>query len=180
MEPNSFDINSPLTNSIEKWGLKVIIYDPFSPQKRNRQLQIPKRHGSTEMGRERWYDDRILELDCMLTRKLTKHDYREIVYELSHRNRLFFWDEPDKYYIAELFETVEVDVFPREVMRQFKLPFRCFPFAMGAQRVQALSTGINAVDYRGTAESPTIISIRNPNTFPISHIILSTVRRIMR
>jgi len=166
---------------MDDWGIKVIAYDPFSPQKRNRHISVPKRHGRTEMGVERYYDSREIRVDCLLTKHLTKAEFREIAYQLHYTNDIYFWDEPEKFYRCELFESVGVDVFPKEINRQFTLPFRCdIPFAMNPLQIMPLDRGYNTINYEGTAETPTIITVRNIGTTPVSHVILTRHRRITR
>ena len=179
MSPNSFDINSSMNNCYDLWGIKVINRDVFSPPKRERKRQIPFRHGSYDMGYEKFYDDRQIRVECQLTRPFPKADFREIIYVLSQKNMLFFWDEPDKFYRAELYDSVSVEVFPREVARNFVLPFVCEPFAYGNQEIIKLDEGINGIEYTGTAEAPTLIIIRNQNPFPVSGIMVTAVQRIM-
>ena len=178
MTPNSFNINSSAQNSMDLWGLKVISHDPFSPPKRRRKTQIPFRNGAYNMGHERYYDDQTLILECQLTKQLSRADFREIVYTLSQRNALFMWNEPDKFYRAELYEQVDVNVFPREIGRNFTLPFICEPFAYGPHLSAKLSEGINDINYIGTAEAPTLIIIRNPNNFSISNITITAIQQI--
>jgi len=178
MNPNSFDVNSPANNSYDLWGIKVINRDVFSPPKRERKRAIPFRHGSYDMGYEKYFDDRQIRVECQLTRQMSKADFREIIYVLSQKNMLFFWDEPDKFYRAELYESVTVEVFPRESGRNFTLPFDCEPFAYGMQESIKLCAGINGIMYTGTAEAPTLIIIRNPNPFPISGVMVTAVQQI--
>jgi phage-related protein len=167
-----------MNNSYDRWGIKVISHDVFSPPKRDRRRQIPFRHGSYISGGERYYDDRQLRLECQLTKRLAKADFREIIYILSQRNSIFIWDEPDKYYCGELYESVDVTVFPREYGRSFILPFICEPFAYGPLESVALHKGINEINYPGTAETPARIVIRNPNSFPISGITVTVVQQV--
>jgi len=178
MAPNSFIINTPTQNSVDMWGLKVISHDVFSPPKRETRKKIPFRSGSYISGYDRYYDDRTLRMECQLTRQLSKSEFREIVYVLSLRNSIFIWDEPEKYYRAELYESVDVDVFPKESGRNFTLPFICDPFAYGPQQIIPITDGNNPIEYKGTAESPTLIIIRNPNPYPVSRITLTAVQRI--
>jgi phage-related protein len=178
MTPNSFNVNSPAMNSYDLWGIKVINHDVFSPQKRESKQQIPFRHGSYDAGAKRYYNDRQLRLECQLTKRLGKGDFREIVYVLSQRSHLYFWDEPGKYYRGELYESVDVDVFPKQSGRNFTLPFRCDPFAYGPQINKKLYDGINEMEYGGTAEAPAFIIIRNPNDYPVSGIYITMVSKI--
>ena len=180
MPPDSFSIGSLDNNMYTKWGIKCIAHDSFRAPAREDRQSIPFRHGGvrTPASRE-YFDDKNLNVFCRLTRQLSKADFREIIYDLSEVIRIFFWDEPDKHYIAKLYRETDVNVFPHEIMRDFVLPFECFPFALGPQNDIPLQRGINHIDYKGTAETPTLIIIRNPNTVPLSNIRLTTISRIM-
>ena len=90
-------------NSVDEWGLMVVAYDYFLPPKRARKISIPGRSGQYDFGADCW-DERTLRLSCMLTRHMTKAEFREVVYELSRKSVLRLWNEPDKYYMAELYE----------------------------------------------------------------------------
>jgi phage-related protein len=178
MTPNSFSIGSSAINSYDAWGIKVVGHDVFSPPKRDRRLQIPFRHGSYIQNSDKYYDDRHLRIECQLTRRLSKAEFREVIYILSQRSAIFLWDEPDKYYLGELYESVEVTVFPKECGRSFILPFVCEPFAYGPQQTIKLKQGLNAINYAGTAESPTLLVIRNPNNVAAKNIVVTAIQKI--
>jgi phage-related protein len=165
-------------NSFERFGIKVIAHDVFSAEKRPRNVQIPFRHGRFDFG-EKFFDQKIVRLDCELTTPLTKHEMREVIFWMSRRSSLWLWDEPDKHYIGELIETVDVNVFPKEVSRQFELPLICEPFAFSSQERIPLQRDINLIDYEGTAETPTLIVIRNPNDHAITNLTLTAVQQII-
>lgn len=59
----------------------------------------------------------------------------------------------------------------------FVLPFVCEPFAYGKQITKHIEDGVNAVEYGGTAEAPTMLVIRNQGTTSISNIVIKAVRR---
>lgn len=94
-------------NSVDDWGLMVIAYDYLLPPKRARKITIPGRSGSYDFGAKNW-EERTLRMTCTLTRQVTKAEFREIIYALSKKARLRLWNEPDKYYIAELYDPAEV------------------------------------------------------------------------
>ena len=163
-------------NSLTQWGIKVIAYDVFSAGKRNRSRTIPFRHGEYDYG-EKFYDTRTVKLDCVTEdRVLTKAEMREVIYWLSKRSQLILWDEPDKFYVGELMQSVDVNVFPKRTKQQFTLPMVCEPFAYGPQNIIEFSQGINKVEYNGTASTPTHIIIRNPNPFPVTKIRITGIQ----
>jgi len=166
------------TNSLEAWGIKVVAYDVFSPNKRARNQKIPFRHGLYDYG-NKYFEERIVRLRCVTEeRVLSKGEMREVILWLTQRARLVLWDEPDKYYVGELEESIDVTVLPQEVKREFILPLRCEPFAYSEQNIQSITEGVNAIDYQGTAPTPTLIVIRNPNDFPVSNITLTAVAHV--
>ena len=158
--------------------MKCISHKTFSAPKRPRKKQIPFRDGSYNIGRRNYLGDRRLMVECHLTEPMTEAEFREVIYVLSKEIRLFFWDEPDKYYLAELFEEVDVDVFPKQVRREFTLPFLAAPFAIGERKtVRFQRPGIVNIDYEGTALTPTFIVLRNDTDFDVVNpTIIATER----
>jgi len=175
MEPNSFTFGTK--NSLE-FGIEIVAYDVFSAPKRDRRVKIPFRHGTFDQGRK-YFEDRILRLECRTERReLTKAEMREVIFWLSQKSIIRLWDEPDKFYIGEIMESAAVDVFAQRVMQHFTLPFLCEPFAYGRQVTEDIKTGANPIEYRGTAQAPTLFVIRNPNDFPVTNITISAVRQV--
>lgn len=173
---NSFTFGS--INSWNTWGIKVIAHDAFGATKRERKQTIPYRHGFYDYG-EKYYDSKIITLDCA-TENGTIYDksaMREVIYHMEQRSLLRLWDEPDKYYIAELMESSEWTVLPKYCKQQFTLSMVCQPFAYGEQITQPISNGVNRINYKGTAETPTLITLRNPNDFEINNITITMVRK---
>jgi len=166
-------------NSVRAWGIKVISYDVFSAPKRDRRRIIPFRHGSFDFG-EKYHDEKIVRLDCTTTddKIPDKAAMREVIYQLSLKGTLRLWDEPDKYYIGELMESKDLHVTPKYAQQRFILPMLCEPFAYGRQVTEPIRTGANSIDYRGTAQAPTLLIIRNPNDFPVTNITISAVRQV--
>lgn len=163
-------------NSLTDWGIVVVGHDIFLPQKRSRKITIPGRSGQYDYG-SKLYEERSLVLDCYLERKISKAELREIAYALSEKKRLTLYNEPDKYYVAELYDPVEVTDLPLEVMREFSLTFLCEPFAYKETTEQAITNGVNKMDYQGTAAAPTRIVIENPNNYAVSNIIITATKR---
>jgi len=90
---------------------------------------------------------------------------------------LVFWDEDDKYYIAECLEDANIVVYPQRAKHKFVISFLCEPFAYGEQKIQAITQGVNVIDYNGTQHAPTLIILRNPNDFDIQKIIIKAIVR---
>ena len=173
--PNSFNFRN--RNSLEEFGIKVIAADPFSAAKRPRDEIIPFRDGMYNHGRE-FYNQKVVKLECVLEKTMTKAEMREVIFWLSERGMLFLWDEPDKYYLGRLLASVDVDVFPAHSGRVFILPMVCQPFAFSTLIQEPLHKGINMINYEGTAETPTLIIIRNTSDIPIKNITLTLISRI--
>lgn len=174
MTENSFSFGA--VNSVDAWNLKVISHDFFMPAKRERKIVIPGRSGAYDYG-AKYYDERILSLECVLERRVQKSLFREIIYTLSKKKEIRLWDEPDKYYIGELYDSGEVTVYPQEYLREFTLEFVCEPFAYRNTVTFPVKEGTNAVNYTGTAEAPPVIEIFNPNPFPVQNIVITAVKR---
>ena len=166
-------------NSYEEWGIKVIAYDMFSADKRNRQKTIPFRDGAHDYGRK-FYDNKILRLDCATENDTipSKAAMREVIFHMSQRNTLRLWDEQDKYYVGELINSADVKVLPKYQKQIFILEMICDPFAYGDRISIPLQHGITPITYRGTAETPTMIIIRNPNNFAVSNISVTAIQQV--
>lgn len=163
-------------NSMDDWGIKVVGYDVLLPPKRSRKLAIPGRSGTYDFGAKNW-EDRPLRIYCMLTRQMTKSEFREIAYILSKKAQLRLWNEPDKYYIAELYDAPEVKDYYMEIAREFELAFTCDPFAYGASIAAPIQNGRNVIDYKGTAETPCMIVLRNTSPRNIVNITITAIKR---
>lgn len=163
-------------NSMDDWGIRVIAYDFLMPPKRARKIVIPGRSGQYDFGADCW-EERTLRIDCMLTRPMQKAEFREIVYQLSRKRGLRLWNEPDKYYMAELYDPGEVRDYPGEAMREFELNFTCEPYAYGNSVSTPLRNGRNNILYKGTAETPCTIILRNNSAGNIANVRITAVKR---
>ena len=189
-------------NSAE-FGLYATIADLIGPAKREKRTKIPRRHGSHKVSRTT-YDDKSINLHCFwlnnptnnhfnvrrpdhaeAAKNLTRDDLREIAHWLMQDGRLFLDIEPDKHYRAEVFnpptfETIYSRWSEWSETRggTFVLPFICEPFAYGPQVIKPIARGSNPVDYRGTADTPTLIIVRNPNNFAVSNIVITATERV--
>lgn len=163
-------------NSVDDWGIMVIGHDTFLPPKRSRKINIPGRSGAYDYGAKHW-DERTVRLECVLMRQMKKEEFREIVYLLSKKGRLRLWNEPEKYYMAELYDSPNVDDFYLEEMREFELAFVCEPFAYGENVTTALADGRNRIAYKGTAETPAVIVLRNASDDEIANVTITAIKR---
>ena len=163
-------------NSMDDWGIKVMAYDVLLPKKRARKLKIPGRSGSYDYGAKNW-EERPLRIQCMLTRQMTKGEFREIAYHLSKKAPLRLWNEPDKYYIAELYDAPEVKDYYMEIAREFELEFTCEPFAYGSQVVSPIKNGRNKIEYKGTAETPCMIILKNTSASNVVNLTITAIKK---
>ena len=163
-------------NSVDDWGIYVIATDSFLPPKRERKISIPGRSGSYDYGAKSW-DERTLRVECRLMNQISKAEFREIIYILSKKARLILWNEPDKYYVAELYDPGEVQDYWYESMRDFTLNFTCEPFAYGETVTTALTDGRNRITYNGTAETPTVIVLKNASETEATNVTITAIKR---
>lgn len=163
-------------NSVDDWGIRVVAYDYFLPPKRSRKISVPGRSGMYDFGAECW-DERTLRIACTLERTLSKSDFREIVYQLSQKRQLRLWNEPEKFYMAELYDPSEVQDYFMESMRDFELNFICEPFAYGKTVSVPIQRGRNPIEYAGTAKTPCTIILKNTSTHNIANLKITAVQR---
>lgn len=161
-------------NSRNDLGIICEIHDTLFPEKRERKVEIPGRNGMYDFG-SKTFGERVIECECKLIEEIPKSKLREIAYKLSGKQRLFFWDEPDKYYIAELFDPTEIDNIADRLWLEFTLTFVCEPFAYGKTVTQEITSGQNVIGYEGTADSPCIIVLKNTSGSNVSNVTITAV-----
>lgn len=163
-------------NSVTDWGIRVVKYDTLMPPKRSRKRSIPLRHGQYDYGAQN-YEERAVRISCVLEKQIARAELREIAYQLSRKAQLRLWDEPDKYYVGEIYDAAEIEDYFEETMREFTLTFICEPFAYADAKTVALADGENAAGYSGTVARGCVIEICNPNDFDVSNITIITQTR---
>ncbi len=176
MPGDSFEFRG--VNLLEEFNIKCVKTDFISPKKRVRKTSIPKRHGLYDHGAINW-EERIIRMDCDLLKPLSRGDMREITYLLSKKGKLYLWDEPDKYYVAEVYDPAEIFEFPKQSIRTFTLEFVCEPFAYREETYFDLEDGMNDhIKYIGTESAPCTIILENAGDSTIENItILARTRR---
>lgn len=163
-------------NSLADWSIRVVKYDVLTPPKRPRKVQIPMRSGMYDFGARCW-EERTVRVECTLERKIPRSELREIAGALSRKSQLRFWDEPDKCYIGELYDPAEITDYYDEAIRDFTLSFICEPFALGRTVTMPIHSGENAVAYRGTAETPCVIVLRNLSDGGVQEVAITAIKR---
>ncbi len=149
------------------------------PPRREGQITIPGRHGAYDSMAEGVYDERVESIHCAFKcppGKTVPDICREIAYWLSGSGRLVYDREPDKYYTARISGSPPMEQHLK--YGSFDITWKCNPpFAMGRTVTQPLASGENAVSYRGTAETPCIIVLRNLSDTNILNVTVTAIKR---
>lgn len=163
-------------NLTNKYGIVASkVTDVLTPQLRERKVAVPRRHGRYDYGAEH-REERALIIECNIAKSLTRSQLRELSYDLSHKGKIRTWEEPDKYYVGQLYN-------PESILKigqghyQFTLEFTCEPFAYGSTITQALTNGNNTISYKGTAETPCLIVLKNTSETEVQTIQITAVYR---
>lgn len=144
----------------QTYGIAVEkVHDMVLPPPRARKINIPHKDGCYDYGTKNW-EERTLILDCNIAKILTRLELRELSHLLSKKAPIILWSEPDKYYIGQIYNP---DVFNKigRGQQSFSLEFTCEPYAYGETITQPLTNGNNPIKYKGTAESPCLIVLKN-------------------
>lgn len=148
------------------------------PEKRVSKTIVDMRSGAVYHNNPA-YNERLISLTCifMADSMYEVRTYaREIAYWLSGSGKLIFSDEPDKYYNARVEGVVDID--DALAVGGFSIVFACNPpFALRPNEEHSISTGVNDVNYLGTAETPCVIILKNTTENPIQNIVINQIRR---
>lgn len=148
----------------------------LKPPLRERKIIIPERSGAYDFG-AKYYDEITMLVECDTIKQLSAADKREAAYLLSFKNRITFWDEPDKYYIGRIYDAEEIEKVGG-IGTYFPLTFICDPFAYGKTvNVEIPSNGVLRPNYEGTAETPTRIEITNTGSTATESVRIVIVKR---
>ena len=154
------------------YGIKLtensIPEDVLLPELRSRKVTVPLRHGTYDYG-ARYYDERAIRIECVTSKILSRADAREIAYTLSKKSEIYFWTEPDKYYVGRVYQAPTLEQL-RNVGNRFTLTFVCEPFAYGETKTEAFENSRYSPNYNGTAPTPTYIVITNTGSRNVSNI----------
>lgn len=143
-----------------EYGIRVLHYDTLLPPLRPRKVIIPKRSGAHDYG-AKYYDERTIRVECDTRSGLTKDEVRELAYTLSKKNRIRFFNEPDRFYIGRIYDPSELN-YIGSIGHEFTLTFVCEPFAYSEPVGYAMTGGVSMrPEYLGTAPTPTRITIVN-------------------
>lgn len=151
------------TDMFQRFGIQItddgMPNDVLKPQLRERKVTVPLRNGAYDYGAH-YYDERPLTINCVTVRAGTRDDAREMAYLLSKKSQIRLWNEPDKYYIGRVYQTPDLECL-RIKGNRFTLNFVLEPFAYGQTYTESFVNLKFVPDYKGTADTPTYIVIRN-------------------
>lgn len=178
------DKNSFMFGSVDMWerfGIQLTdeLEDVLLPTLRPRKVIVPQRSGSYDYG-AKYYDERGLRLTCTTVNLINRNDIRELSYILSQKNNIRIWNEPDKYYVGRIYDSIILDKIRKHV-QQFDLTFICDPFAIGEQVQENFAMSLdmreNSHSYSGTVATPTRIEIINNGNTDAIGIQISLIKK---
>lgn len=161
-------------NSVDDFGIYVRQYTPVVPPKRIRKLGIPLRNGAYNFG-VKAYDEIVINLDLFCEKEYERSEFRAVSAWLSEVGKLYFWDEPDKFYQGEFEVYPSFDEYTMLRMHQFTCTFVAYPFALGETKTVAIANGTNNVPYSGTAERPAYLKLTNTSGHEINGVQISLI-----
>ena len=151
----------------------------LSPPLREERITIPGRSGYYDGVPRAVYGEREESLLCAFKcppGHTVPEVCREIAWWLSGRGRLVYDKEPDKHYLARLTGAPPMEQHLKH--GQFTLTWSCNPpFALGRTVTAPLALGANRVEYRGTAETPCLIVLRNLSQTEVQTVTITAVKR---
>lgn len=183
IKPFRFNFNG---RTSEEFNILCSSSDFLLPEKRMRKQFVPFRDGNYDYGAE-FYNDRTLRIRCVWIsntfNQMTRSDIREVAYWLSKKGRIELANEPDKWYMGELYDPTELIAhYTNAVDRgttdgEFELNFVCEPFAYKDIGDKTIQTGINPINYEGTAQTSCTIILKNNNNFAVNNVQIVVSRR---
>ena len=155
----------------ENFGVLVERFsDVLAPPLRPRKIEMPYRDGVHDFG-ARYYGERTITIDCATAQFKTRAEARELSLLLAQKGEIRRWDESDKYYIGQIYDSAEIERMAQNAMR-FSLVFVCEPFAYGEQITKTFVSE-SEMKYAGSARTPVRITITNPNSYAISGVAIT-------
>lgn len=147
---------------LQAFGIRCIAHDVLLPPLRPRRVTLPLRSGSYDFG-AKYYDDRMLSLDCDSLCALTRGQLRELSLLLSKKGPICLYGEPDKHYLGRLYDAEALKSLGR-AGHVFTLSFACDPFAYG----KTVSGWMpEKIGYEGTARTGARVQITNAGDVPL-------------
>lgn len=143
---------------------------PIFPNFRDDFIEIPQRAGSHLFVDKP--SDKIIELEFGFiegNRKEARSHLRNIAHWLNsiQMERLYFDDEPDKHYLAKVSNQIDFGQMITS-LGTFTVLFRCFPYALGEDKVQrdviTYNRQSSIVQASGNVFTPPHITVQNAGT----------------
>lgn len=147
--------------------------------RRDTRITIPQRDGRIETGGYMAYEGIQISVSCGFladNKEKRQTKAREIAYWLSGAGNLIFSDEPDKYYKAVVISPINLETLLS--VGKFSAVFDCYPFAFGKTVDERFGESY-APHYKGTASTPTMISIHNAGENPAVGIQIQIRKRVI-
>ena len=149
------------------------------PSRREGKIVIPGRSGYYNGVAGNVYGERSEAIRCSFKcpdGKTVPEVCREIAYWLSGTGRLVYDKEPDKYYMAHI--SGGPPMAQHFKYGEFDLTWDYNPpFAFGRNVTQEIAAGENAVAYRGTAETPCLIVLKNISETNVLDVTITAIKR---
>lgn len=156
----------------ERFGLIVEAFDDvLMPAKRERKVIVPGRDGAHDYG-AKYYDERVITIACASPR-LSRSECRALADILTRRSAIVRWDEPDKYYMGQVYDATEIERLAG-MAKRFEIVYTCDPFAYGETVSGPMPV---KMDYKGTAMTPTRIEIRNTSDKTLQGVMIQIRER---
>lgn len=172
MTGDSFTYNGIDVYDLAK--LRIINYDVFMAELRERKVSVPGRSGAFDYGAN-YHEERQMRMECTIDGEITDFQFDELKYTLSRKGRIVLWDKLDRYYVGQCYDAVEVIDYYSHCLRDFELVFDCEPYAYATNPTVIRSTvPIMNISYEGTRKAPTLITIRNTGATPISGVTVTS------
>lgn len=105
------------------------IQRPILPTLRKREMTIPGKDGTWDFGNNK-YENIIIPVVCYMIQP-TREQIRNVAEWLSTKGNIYFYDEPEKYYIGRVFESLAEEI--QGATGMFVIPFECEPYALADQ-----------------------------------------------
>lgn len=148
------------------------------PPRREGRIAIPGRSGYYDGTSGSVYDERSESILCSFkcpAGKTVPEMCREIAYWLSGAGQLRFDKEPDKYYMAHITGGAPMEQHLK--YGSFTLTWSCNPpFAFGRTITMPIASGVNPIDYQGTAETPCVIVLKNLSARDVLNVTITAIR----
>lgn len=158
------------------------------PARRKREIAIPGKDGTYDFGGNT-FDNKVIEVQLTLNENSLyelRRKARQIAAWLSTsvRQPLIFDDEPDKYYLAKVYDSIS----PEEIADTgiVSVKFECEPFAyLLVSTAEEITWGSNiswgsdvtwgnSSNYTFSISSPKEIMVDNPGTYKLRPVIVIT------